>query len=260
MPTERLSALDASFLAVESPSAHMHVGWAATFAAAEHGPRPSFEELFAHIAGRLGRAPRYRQRVAPDALGLHAPLWVDAEDFDPAEHIHHSAAEQLEDLADAVLSEPLRARPPAVGVLDRARAGRRPHRPRRQGPSLHGRRPRRGRARLAAARRRAGARARRRGGRLAARAAAARARAGGARRVGPRARAARRCCGRRSQLARAPLALPRFARPDQPRAGRRRAPGRPAERRSTRRARRDRHLATARRPLDELRAIRTTTA
>jgi len=108
MSLQRLSALDASFLAVESPSAHMHVGWAATFAAPEHGPRPGFGELFAHIAGRLGRAPRYRQRVAPDALGLHAPLWVDAEDFDPAEHIHHSAAERLEDLADAVLSEPLR--------------------------------------------------------------------------------------------------------------------------------------------------------
>jgi diacylglycerol O-acyltransferase / wax synthase len=108
MSPQRLSALDASFLAVESPSAHMHVGWAATFAAPEHGPRPGFGELFAHIAGRLGRAPRYRQRLAPDALGLHAPLWVDAEDFDPAEHIHHSAAERLEDLADAVLSEPLR--------------------------------------------------------------------------------------------------------------------------------------------------------
>ena len=108
MSLQRLSALDASFLAVESPSAHMHVGWAATFAAPEHGPRPGFGELFAHIAGRLGRAPRYRQRIAPDALGLHAPLWVDAEDFDPAEHIHHSAAERLEDLADAVLSEPLR--------------------------------------------------------------------------------------------------------------------------------------------------------
>jgi diacylglycerol O-acyltransferase / wax synthase len=108
MSPQRLSALDASFLAVESPSAHMHVGWAATFAAPEHGPRPGFDALFAHIAGRLGRAPRFRQRLAPDALGLHAPLWIDAEAFDPGEHIHHSAAERLEDLADAVLSEPLR--------------------------------------------------------------------------------------------------------------------------------------------------------
>ena len=83
------------------------------------------------------------------------------------------------------------ARPPAVGVLDRARAGRRPHRARRQGPPLHGRRPRRGRARHAAARLRARSRAAGRGGRVAAGARAARARAGGARRVGPHARAAR---------------------------------------------------------------------
>jgi diacylglycerol O-acyltransferase / wax synthase len=108
MPSQRLSALDASFLTVEGPSAHMHVGWAATFAPPADAPRPSFEVIFEHIARRLGRAPRYRQKIAPDALGLNAPLWIDAEEFDPAEHIHHSAAERLEDLADAVLSEPLR--------------------------------------------------------------------------------------------------------------------------------------------------------
>ena len=108
MPTERLSALDASFLAVEGPSAHMHVGWVATFTPPADAPPPSYEVLFHHIAGRLGRAPRYRQRIAPDALGLNAPLWIDAEDFDPGEHIHRSAADRLEDLADAVLSEPLR--------------------------------------------------------------------------------------------------------------------------------------------------------
>src|SRR5215218_1797402 len=107
MPPERLSALDASFLAVEGPSAHMHVGWAATFAPPVDRPRPDFQTLFEHIAGRLCRAPRYRQRLAPDPLGLNAPLWIDAEDFDPADHIHRSAAEDLAQLADAVLSEPL---------------------------------------------------------------------------------------------------------------------------------------------------------
>ena len=35
MSTARLSALDASFLAVETPTAHMHVGWAAVFEAPE---------------------------------------------------------------------------------------------------------------------------------------------------------------------------------------------------------------------------------
>jgi diacylglycerol O-acyltransferase / wax synthase len=107
MPPERLSALDASFLAVESSSAHMHVGWAATFTPPADGPRPDFDALFAHISGRLGRAPRFRQRIAPDPLGLNSPLWIDAEDFDPADHIHRSAAEDLPQLADAVLSEPL---------------------------------------------------------------------------------------------------------------------------------------------------------
>jgi diacylglycerol O-acyltransferase / wax synthase len=126
MPPQRLSALDASFLAVESPSAHMHVGWAATFEPPEHGPRPDFDDLFAHIAGRLTRAPRFRQRIAPDALGLNAPLWIDAEDFDPGEHIHRSAAEDLAQLADAVLSEPLpRDRPLwEFWIADRLRDGR----------------------------------------------------------------------------------------------------------------------------------------
>ena len=126
MPPQRLSALDASFLAVEGPSAHMHVGWAATFEPPEHGPRPGFEDLFAHIAGRLARAPRFRQRIAPDALGLNAPLWIDAEDFDPAEHIHRSAAEDLPQLADAVLSEPLRRDRPLweFWIADRLHDGR----------------------------------------------------------------------------------------------------------------------------------------
>ena len=126
MPPERLSALDASFLAVEGPSAHMHVGWAATFTPPVDGPRPDFDDLFDHIAGRLGRAPRFRQRIAPDALGLNAPLWIDAEGFDPAQHIHRSAAEDLSQLADAVLSEPLRRDRPLweFWIADRLADGR----------------------------------------------------------------------------------------------------------------------------------------
>src|SRR3954462_104051 len=126
MPPERLSALDASFLTVEGPSAHMHVGWAATFEPPAEGPRPDYDALFEHIAGLLGRAPRYRQRLAPDPLGLNAPPWIDAEDFDPAEHIHRSAAENLPQLADAVLSEPLRRDRPLweFWIADRLRDGR----------------------------------------------------------------------------------------------------------------------------------------
>jgi hypothetical protein len=49
---ERLSPLDASFLAVESPLAPMHVGWVATFDPPAGGPAGA-EDLIAHIAERM---------------------------------------------------------------------------------------------------------------------------------------------------------------------------------------------------------------
>jgi diacylglycerol O-acyltransferase / wax synthase len=105
--TPRLSALDASFLEVESPSAHMHVGWAASFAPPDGAPRPSFDDMRDHIAGRLGRAPRYRQRLAPVPLGVHDPEWIDDCEFDVATHVRHSDAQDLGELVDSVLSKPL---------------------------------------------------------------------------------------------------------------------------------------------------------
>jgi WS/DGAT/MGAT family acyltransferase len=108
MSAERLSALDASFLAVEGPTAPMHVGWVALFDPPESEPRPGFGELFEHIAGRLGRAPRYRQRLAGVPLGLHDPVWVDDAGFDPAEHLLRARDGDLDALVDAVLSSPLR--------------------------------------------------------------------------------------------------------------------------------------------------------
>lgn len=103
----RLSALDDSFLAVESATAHMHVGWAATFRPPEGEPRPSFAELRDHIESRLSRAPRYRQRIARVPLGLNAPIWVDDPDFDVNRHVTASSAGRLEDLADSCMSQQL---------------------------------------------------------------------------------------------------------------------------------------------------------
>jgi diacylglycerol O-acyltransferase / wax synthase len=104
---ERLSALDASFLAVESEAAPMHVGWVSTFAAPEDGPRPGFDELFAYLAGRLAHSPRWRQKLAPVPLGVHEPAWVDDPDFDPAEHLLHAPGEDLDAIVDEVFSTPL---------------------------------------------------------------------------------------------------------------------------------------------------------
>jgi diacylglycerol O-acyltransferase len=104
---ERLSALDASFLAVEGPTAPMHVGWVATFDPPEDGPRPTFEQLATHIAGRLGHAPRYRQRLAEVPLAVHEPVWVDDPAFDAVEHVRSATGRTLDEVVDTVLSTPL---------------------------------------------------------------------------------------------------------------------------------------------------------
>jgi WS/DGAT/MGAT family acyltransferase len=99
--------LDASFLAVESPAAHMHVGWVAHFAATGECPVPSFRELRGHIDRRIGRAPRYRQKLAAVPLGVNAPEWVDDPAFSIDRHVYWANG-SLEDLVDEVMSIPLR--------------------------------------------------------------------------------------------------------------------------------------------------------
>jgi WS/DGAT/MGAT family acyltransferase len=107
MSAARLSPLDASFLAIESPTAHMHVGWIALCAAPAEGPVPSFRDLRDHIGARLGRAPRYRQKLAPVPLALRAAEWVDDERFSLDRHVY-PASGPLRDLVDEVMSMPLR--------------------------------------------------------------------------------------------------------------------------------------------------------
>jgi diacylglycerol O-acyltransferase / wax synthase len=112
MSDDRLTTLDASFLEVESPSAHMHVGWAALFREPRERRRPTFEELRDHVAGRMSRAPRYRQKLAEVPLGVNDPVWVDDEVFDIERHVRHSRAQDFGRLADEVMSQQLdRERP-----------------------------------------------------------------------------------------------------------------------------------------------------
>jgi WS/DGAT/MGAT family acyltransferase len=99
---ERLSPLDASFLAVESDTTPMHVGWVAKF----DEPSPGSDALFEHIAGRLSLAPRFRQRLAEVPLGVHDPVWVDDPNFDPSEHLRGESGD-LDTIMDRTLSSPL---------------------------------------------------------------------------------------------------------------------------------------------------------
>ena len=107
MSPARLSALDAAFLSLESEHAPMHVGWAAQFDPPAGAPPPSFEQIRAHIASRLGRAPRYRQRLAHVPLGLGDPVWIDDGAFDIAAHVVRAGHSDFERLVDEVLSAPL---------------------------------------------------------------------------------------------------------------------------------------------------------
>jgi WS/DGAT/MGAT family acyltransferase len=107
MNATRLSPLDSSFLAVESSTAQMHVGWAALFSPPKEGPVPSFEQLRVHIGGRLGRAPRYRQKLAQVPFAVHNPVWVDDDHFDLRRHVRRAASSDIGEVIDQAMSTPL---------------------------------------------------------------------------------------------------------------------------------------------------------
>jgi WS/DGAT/MGAT family acyltransferase len=107
MTRHRLSALDAAFLSLESADAPMHVGWAAVFAPRADGSRPDFEAIRVHIESRLGRAPRYRQKLLDIPLGLDDPVWVDDPEFDISNHVLAAGQGDFASLVDEVMSRPL---------------------------------------------------------------------------------------------------------------------------------------------------------
>lgn len=112
---ERLSALDASFLSLEAPNAHMHVAVTAIF---DPGPLATpnggidFDAIRTHVESVLERIPRYRQRLSYVPLVRH-PVWVDDADFSLTYHVRHAALprpgslRQLKRLAGLIMSQKL---------------------------------------------------------------------------------------------------------------------------------------------------------
>ena len=106
---DRLTAVDASFLAQEGQNAHMHVGAVLIF----EGPPPSYEDFCNQIRARLHLVPRYRQKLAVPPLETGRPLWVDDPNFNLEYHVRHTALpgpgseEQLRALAARVHSQRL---------------------------------------------------------------------------------------------------------------------------------------------------------
>jgi WS/DGAT/MGAT family acyltransferase len=113
--SDRLSALDSTFLALESPRVHMHVGSVAIFDGAallaEDGSL-DFERIRGLSEPTLRRSPRFRQRLARIPL-FDDPVWVDDASFNLDYHLRHTSLpepgdeRQLKRLAGRIFSQKL---------------------------------------------------------------------------------------------------------------------------------------------------------
>ena len=109
--TDRLSALDVSFLYMEEPTTPMHVGGLAVF----QPPAEGFDyDLLVHlIEDRISLVPRYRQKIRWVPGHLANPVWVDDADFDITFHVRRSALprpgsdSQLRELVSRLMSRRL---------------------------------------------------------------------------------------------------------------------------------------------------------
>jgi diacylglycerol O-acyltransferase len=106
---DRLTGLDAAFLHLEAGGAHMHVAAVMTF----DGDPPPYNDLLAHVEGRLHLVPRYRQKLAFVPYGQGRPKWIDDPHFNLRYHVRHTALPQpgtdaeLKRLAGRLFAQPL---------------------------------------------------------------------------------------------------------------------------------------------------------
>jgi WS/DGAT/MGAT family acyltransferase len=112
---ERLSAQDRTFLDLEAPNHPQHIAAVSLFEAAplrSASGGVDIERVRAHVASRLHRLPRYRQRLGWIPLENH-PVWVDDAHFQIAFHVRHTGlprpgdAKQLKRLVGRILAQPL---------------------------------------------------------------------------------------------------------------------------------------------------------
>ncbi|MGI9016649.1 MAG: wax ester/triacylglycerol synthase family O-acyltransferase [Euzebya sp.] len=86
MTVDRLSVLDSSFLSLESPSHHMHVGGLGIFA-----PGLRYADVVRVLRDRIERVPHARTRIRQTHPVAGRPIWVDDPDFDLSYHVRHAA-------------------------------------------------------------------------------------------------------------------------------------------------------------------------
>ncbi|MEP6625635.1 MAG: wax ester/triacylglycerol synthase family O-acyltransferase [Acidimicrobiia bacterium] len=92
--TDRLSALDASFLHLESAETPMHVGTLAVFEGdrlTDPSGRFCLAAVRALVASRLHLIPRFRRRLMTVPFEQGRPIWVDDDHFDISYHVRLTA-------------------------------------------------------------------------------------------------------------------------------------------------------------------------
>ncbi len=112
---ERLSAMDASQLGLETGGVHMHIGGVSIFEAAPllaaNGAVDS-DRIERYVESRLHRLPRYRQRLEWTPIEGQ-PVWVDDERFNLKYHVRytslprHGGERELKRLVGRIISQQL---------------------------------------------------------------------------------------------------------------------------------------------------------
>ncbi len=86
---DRLNPLDAAFVDAEDEDRHTSMAIASI--AVFEGSPPTYDELLAHLCGRLPLVPRYRQKLRKVPFRLGPPGWVDDPNFDLRFHVRETA-------------------------------------------------------------------------------------------------------------------------------------------------------------------------
>ena len=91
VPMRRLSGLDAAFLALETPAAHMHVIGVAVVDPAT-APTPfSHRAIQRLLEARMHLVPAFRRRLVEVPFGLQVPVWIEDPDFELTYHLRRTA-------------------------------------------------------------------------------------------------------------------------------------------------------------------------
>jgi WS/DGAT/MGAT family acyltransferase len=114
---ERMNGLDAAYLALETPTMHMHVSMVLVFepsdsSAGGEAPAVQFDRMRRVVSERLHLVPPLRWRAMHVPFGLDHPVWAEDPGFDLDFHLRRAAlpapggAKELATFVEEVMGRP----------------------------------------------------------------------------------------------------------------------------------------------------------